>query len=129
MSIASVILTEHAAANTMIQLYRDSTSAQSKRVIAYLLLEYIASHAKIEETVVFPRIGDVRLIEHLRSEHRDIEGQMLQLLTHGLRANKILGDIESHFADEQKHLIPTLKHHVESEAMAAQWLALRGIKD
>lgn len=114
----------------------EKRSADELRGAAILLGRVLASHARLEDEVLFPAIDGGGPVAVMRVEHDRIDQLATELATarseddlvQGLR--DLLALTLEHFAKEENVLFPMSESRLDTgelERLGQQWAALRGV--
>jgi iron-sulfur cluster repair protein YtfE (RIC family) len=141
MKITQALYGEHGVFYSLFREIRrfadESDDVAELRGAATLLGRVLASHASLEDEVLFPAIDAGGPVGVMRVEHDQIDR-----LAEGLAVTQDLGELrhrlvelldftEAHFAKEEQVLFPMSEARLppeELERLGGQWAALRGVE-
>lgn len=143
MNITEALLGEHAVIYTLLTHLEQTTPTMTLHDIktqAAMLTAALASHAKIEEELLFVHleeiIGPAGPLTVMRAEHDRIEGGLEQLpkVEDLAEARRLLEEIlvtaRNHFAKEENVLFPMAKNALSDEVLTGlgeQWARERNV--
>jgi hemerythrin superfamily protein len=140
MKITDALLGEHAVFYALfdeLERIADSDAPlAAKQVLVRVIGHVLLSHAKVEDELLFPALGELPPVRVMRADHEELERLFDQLgsdtppASFSAAVGHAVDLTRDHFNKEEMVLLPYADAHLEVSALerlGEQWSQLRGV--
>lgn len=139
MKITDALLGEHAIFYLLFdeleRLVGNDAPLEVQRALARTIGHALLSHAKLENELLFPALGDIPPVQVMRREHDSIDALFMRLgdeapAVFAAAVSHVLDFTRDHFHKEEAVLFPFADRNLEATAqdeLARRWGELRGV--